>query len=1297
MSKPTPRDVQWLVEDIIGLKSDVKNLKNRKPGLAYSSIEDGAIREFDKDGVQGSQIGKQPDGTHGSVVLNGPKPPKPTPAVVTANPGQGEARWNGKFVGDVVSPLDLKHVAAYFVLAGEFLDLSKQAGVMTGELGDNVQAQLVPGVYSVYLVSWSLAGRYSDASDPVTLLVPDAVDTDWIQGAIDDLDERFDGVITEAGTLGDRLTQAETDLELAGDLLADTDARLDEVFGEVSAIPDAITAAKQAAISAAASDAQSKADAALATANAAVAALASNAGNMAGYGDLESMSGTYYPLNSSEARSGSRAFTVAIDAGNQYGNNLPDISVDGGGWYRVAFWIKATADFTSQAGMPCMLVDANGTQINNIPYYPSLYRSADRGPLAPNVWKQVSALWQIPAEHNGVAITKMRPRFYVWQNPAAAGVTVRMDDFTVQDVSAAKGALDAAEAARLAAVAAQAKAGTAEATANNALTMAGSATKAYYSTNPPSGVARTDRDIWRQINSTKDVIGEWFWDATLSTPGWVKTLISSQSISNLDVGKLTVGTGIISDLVAEHIAGRSARFIQLDVSQLVAVTGTMSEAVINKLFTDVVMSRKITTQMLAVGDFENYIATGLGANNESYDWALGLTPDFADVPSGLSHSFKSTVGQGTKNSTASSFDANPGDEFIFEVWVKADKPGSRIFIEMRDQAGAHGVTSTRFEEDDLFWGNDSYPVSSAPVPTSWTKWRAKCVVKSGVRSLRIASIYFNHTAGTERNAQVWLAGLSFKRRFGGEAVIDGSLKSRSIDVEDLAANTGFIADLTARIVKSDMFVGKEFIGGVFTGGTFQTSILPNVGVKFDGNGFRAYGPDGGEPIVEMSSTGVNAFGITNPESGESVVTFDNEGGAAVQSLAVADEARMDGPVVTGGDPLTSGHGSGLYGVTMNGRDLLGATFANYVQAHPDVADGNAWMTVIPHGVIGQQEVSTPGQVWNATGGIDHARIRAAVTIDAVWGRMYQITYRTPAIRETSVVGGTIGGVAIVHSPKDGVISAGSSTNKALQGSRYYLRGGDGFDQAIVTTYARCPEDIPEGKIMLGPELYIYSGRAAVASGTADTSRWSVTVADLGLRRASYSGKDIDSSKQGTANPPAPAPQPPPIREYVSTENHSWHRNFNQNGTPYSSSKLDSKAVQGRSPYYTTGGAKKSMIGFPSFASFASGATVTKVEVYVYAETWHAATGGTLVMGYHGAGSAPGSFAETTADIKRQAMKRGEGRWITLPSSVHAAVKSGSFRGITLRAPADSTSTTYYGYVDPTKKDKRARIRVTVLK
>lgn len=1589
LSKPTPRDVRWLVDGLADSKRRIRALENRKPGLAYSSIEDGAIREFDKDGVQGSQIGKQPDGTHGSVVLNGPKPPKPTEAIVAANPGQGEARWNGKFVSGVVSPLDLKHVAAYFVKAGEFLDLSKQAGVMTGELGDNVQAQLEPGVYSVYLVSWSLAGRYSDASDAVPLLVPVPADMDAIQDALDDLDAKYDGVITEAGTLGSRLDQAEIDLDLAAVRLDDNDAALEVLTGttlpaleqdladaktKLDPLPGLI-ADNKAKVDAAKSrldtldstvlpgleqdllDANSRLSSAestlaplpgrlkdaesdltdafgqistvdgkanLAAADAAKAQAAADAlylqtENRAfnpsfedGLSGWEVLGPSFTAQADSAARDGAKVAQVA-PRGAWDGVNTKSVPSAIGRIWEFSVWVRKTEEPESTSGNLEMsfrtpTLNDRGVYRLNIPLmtagvwqqYKTTWTATTDEPIRGKLQvssslrggkfqidmvslrditdikaaldaaasahaaantadgKAVAAASAASAAQSKADTAKSAADTAAADALAAAGIAnskgktliqstapaaadrnavtlwidttggantpkrwssgttwVAVTDKAATDAAtAAANAASAAAAADAKAVAAQTAAGNAQTTATNALTMAGSKSKVYYDTNPPSGIATGNGDLWRQRDAGNNIIGEWRWNGTPPAGSWVKTMISSDTISHLDVGKLTAGAATIdtavinklavqiatiielnadritagkvtasqidvtnlavsiasiiklnasaitagtinaarldvNDLAAriatviklnasaitagtidtdrlnvqtmavalatilslnadritagiintarlnvEEIAAGTAAFQTVDVKNLFATTGTMSEAVITRIFTDMMAAHNITVQMLAVGSFDNLVPS---PRFESLDDWTDITGGGTSAPriqetNGRDGGRRLAVPNNSTNGTS------PSGMFGAPIPVEAGS-SYRVSAWFVTGFATNGVARISVKFNGGLPDESIVEVArSGSTPASeWSKLSGSVEAPTGAKTMQIAGISSATT--------VWVYFDSFNstRMADGEIVVDGSILARHADLESFAADTGFIADLTARIVKSDMFVGKEFIGGVFTGGTFQTSILPNIGVKFDGSGFRAYGPDGGEPIVEISSTGVNAFGITDPVTGESVVTFDNEGGASVQTLGVSGEARIDGVLVTGGDPLTPSHlggdDQGSAGPVFNGRSLFGGTYMNYVDEHPAIVDGNSWMTPLPHGPkVNAWRERTGTDYWDGIGGQLHSRMMLTATLNAVANRAYLVTWQGPAIREGGTLSSGSMGAAVLRKSVPGG-SVGAQVGTPLAGQRIYLPAGGGYFTPGGTTLLRCPEDIDEGKIMLGIDIYVNAGRKAESTTASGANLWSISAADMGLRSPYNDGNIVNLEKQGTAPAtPPPAPAPDPVRQYTRTENNSWHRNFNQNNTPYSSSKLDSKAVQGRSPYFTTGGAKKSMIGFPSFASFVSGtAVVTKVEVYVYAETWHSAAGGTIVIGYHGATGTPGSFTEITADIKRQKMKRGEGRWITLPSSVHAAVKSSNFRGITLRAPSDSTNAEYYGYVDPSKAGKRARVRVTIRK
>jgi hypothetical protein len=191
-----------------------------------------------------------------------------------------------------------------------------------------------------------------------------------------------------------------------------------------------------------------------------------------------------------------------------------------------------------------------------------------------------------------------------WFTPGASVNTPRRwDGYTwapVTDATAVQAA-QAAAAAQKAANDAMTAAGAAQDSADSALTMAGKKSTVYYSTANPSGTGTTTGDVWRKIDGSKNVIGEWYWNGS----GWQASQITTQMISNLDVGKLTSGTAainnaVISKLFAEIFAAKKisateadiqsltaavAQIIQLDVSQLVVTgSGTFNEAVIKKLW-----------------------------------------------------------------------------------------------------------------------------------------------------------------------------------------------------------------------------------------------------------------------------------------------------------------------------------------------------------------------------------------------------------------------------------------------------------------------------------------------------------------------------------------------------------------------------------------------------------------------------------------------------------------------------------------------------------------------------------------
>ena len=209
---------------------------------------------------------------------------------------------------------------------------------------------------------------------------------------------------------------------------------------------------------------------------------------------------------------------------------------------------------------------------------------------------------------------------------------------------------EAAKAAWNKANAAQEAANTAYDRVGSALTIAGTKSKVLYSTSQASGTA-TVNDVWRRLPtaaeitagaSAGDVMQEWRYTAN----GWVEVKVSSTAIANLDVGKLTVGTGAISELVAQHLAARTGQFMQLGVDQLTAADAAISQAVIEKLWADVVKAKflTVTEKIIANDIFAAGVVSAEALATDALNFKTAVGIDITG--SSISGSVFNVIGQG---------------------------------------------------------------------------------------------------------------------------------------------------------------------------------------------------------------------------------------------------------------------------------------------------------------------------------------------------------------------------------------------------------------------------------------------------------------------------------------------------------------------------------------------------------------------------------------------------------------------------------------------------------------------------
>ena len=132
----------------------------------------------------------------------------------------------------------------------------------------------------------------------------------------------------------------------------------------------------------------------------------------------------------------------------------------------------------------------------------------------------------------------------------------------------------------------------------------------FSSTAGPSGTAPTGT-IWFLWDQAKNVAGQWLQSGTLAAPVWTPQQIRSEVIANLDVAKLTAGSAAIAELVAQKIAAATGNFQTANVSNLFVTSGaTMSQAVIDYLFANVVQAKKITAGMIDVDSLNGITLVG---------------------------------------------------------------------------------------------------------------------------------------------------------------------------------------------------------------------------------------------------------------------------------------------------------------------------------------------------------------------------------------------------------------------------------------------------------------------------------------------------------------------------------------------------------------------------------------------------------------------------------------------------------------------------------------------------------------
>lgn len=349
MTRSVHDQARWWADQLAGLEKRIRGVES-KPGLAYSSIEDGAVKEYNRDGQLVSVIGKQWDGTHGAYPVTGPVPPRPTAPVLTGGLGL-TIGWDGTFATDageqditITAPMDWSRVELHVSKVSGFAADTADTLVDSIESprGGSRPALVEPGTWYAVLVSRSLTGKRSvqsaESSAVVTPPVGSDIDLEKLEeerkAAEAELQRQINENRVKQGELAGTITELqETTLPALDLALGDTQSRLD-------AIPRTVEQAQ-----AAADDAKRVADTAVTNAGTAKAAADNAAQAARDAAGLAATKGKTLIQSTAPAAEDRNAMTLWIDTTNN--GNVPKKWTTGTTWVTVQD--KTAVDAAKQA------------------------------------------------------------------------------------------------------------------------------------------------------------------------------------------------------------------------------------------------------------------------------------------------------------------------------------------------------------------------------------------------------------------------------------------------------------------------------------------------------------------------------------------------------------------------------------------------------------------------------------------------------------------------------------------------------------------------------------------------------------------------------------------------------------------------------------------------------------------------------------------------------------------------------------------------------------------------------------
>ncbi|ALY10570.1 tail protein [Arthrobacter phage Tank] len=643
----------------------------------------------------------------------------------------------------------------------------------------------------------------------------------------------------------------------------------------------------------------------------------------------------------------------------------------------------------------------------------------------------------------------------------------------------------------------------------------------------------------------------------------------------------------------------------LGVEQLTASTAGIDQAVIDKLWADVVNSRKITAEMLVVTG-ENLMSNSYGQFGNNKDWS-DWTWDGADKPNdgrvtGSFYITGGTAGPLTKT-LANNQPAMPvtGDSwYVFEGYIKANVANSRVFIEFMEDNGVNPAPQ--------------YALASYVVPTTWTPFSVKVKTSVGQKSMYMR-MFGNHAAGSVTTALQKIAGMRFRPAVGSDLVVDGSILANHLGVDSVTATAIKALEIqTGHLAANSVKTDKLDTGSVTAQKLEATLVLAtrvlagpanDTHAEMNSTGFKVFAKDALGNVNETVRLGVAAtndyFAVTN--SAQELVTTISDAGTISSRKMVTDE------------------------FVYKGNDLQVILDR---QSQGIAAWGQAWGFQLPP-VLNSQERGMYELAWAPVGtrmySVSCSPVLYTPTGGVATAAALKIRYTTDGTQPTT-------NSPILAEDYKPILSNGTWT-MSFQVSDRMIGGFNGNYIRLLFTIAASNGNGLTPHPDQGPTFM---------------------VKDLG---PAYPQSGVLSNQ---TNGGGGGSRPPVVTrdKYYTAVN---RRSFYENGGGFYNYDTG-RMYQGPSPAGI--GKLASMAFFPDMTADLSGATINDIQVYIYFDHWYNNSGGIAKIGLHGhTGAMPATFNWQGWIMDSAGWPKPGGRWLRIPSQYWDGFKSGAYRGITL--------------------------------